>query len=200
MSQKILQDSIARLLRPLVRTLIRYGVSFGDFSEVAKRVFVEVAERDFRLEGRKQTNARIAMLTGVQRKEVARLLALPPLELDELDVQYNRGVRVTGGWRRDADFLDESGKPRALPFEGENGFSELVRRYSGDLPARAVLDELLRVGNVRQDSEGMISLLFDAMHVPTEDKAAQFNIMGNAGCDLFSTIDNTFECAPDDTR
>lgn len=200
MNQKILQDSIAKVLRPLVRILIRHGVSHGDFNEVAKRIFVEIAEKDFRLEGRKQTNARIAMLTGVQRKEVSRLLALPPIELDELDVQYNRGVRVTGGWRRDPDFLDDAGQPGALPFDGENGFTELVRRYSGDLPARAVLDELVRVGNVRQDGKGMISLLSDAMHVPLEDKESQFNIMGNAGSDLFSTIDYNFECAPDDTR
>jgi len=181
---------VARVLRPLVRILLRYGLSYGDFSEVAKRVFVEVAADDFQIPGRKQTNSRIAMLTGIQRKEVGRLLSLSPIEDDALDLQYNRGVRVTSGWRRDETFTDERGRPLPLSFDGDVSFTALVRRFSGDLPARAVLDELLRVGTVRQDDDGVIELLSDGVHTPHEDVEAQVNILGNAGRDIFSTIDH----------
>ncbi|MDP4639981.1 MAG: DUF6502 family protein [Pseudomonadales bacterium] len=188
-----LQSAIARVLRPLVRVLLRHGFSHGDFNEIAKPVFVEVADSDFRLPGRKQTNARVAMLTGIQRKETGRLMALDPVEGDELDQQYNRGVRITAGWRRDSDFLNAAGDPAPLAFDGEAGFSELVRRYSGDLPARAVLDELRRVGTVSQDKDGMITLLPDGVHTPLADVEAQINIMGNAGKDLLSTIDHNLQ-------
>jgi hypothetical protein len=200
MIQQTLQATVARILRPLVRVLIRYGMSYGEFNEVAKRMFVAVAADDFPIEGRKQTNSRIAMLTGIQRKEIARLVSLPEIETDELDMQYNRAVRVTSGWRRDADFRDADGTPMALLFEGDISFSELVRRYSGDLPARAVLDELLRVGTVTVNDDGRFQLVDDGVHVPHQDKEAQVNIMGNAGHDLLSTLDHNFECRADETR
>lgn len=194
-----LQFSIARVLRPLVRILLRYGVSHRDFNEVAKRVFAEVARDDFALPDKPQTKARIAVLTGIQRKEVSRLLALLPIEMDELDLQHNRGVRVTTGWRQDPDFL-ENGEPKALHATGPDGFVELVRRYSGDMPARAVLDELERVGSVERDENGMVTLVDDAGYVPRKDKEAQFNILGSAGRDLFSTIDHNLECQVDEQR
>lgn len=198
MVESALQNTVARLLRPLVRILLRHGISFADFAEVARRVFVEVADEDFRLPGRKQTQSRISMLTGIHRKEVARLQSLPPIETDALDLQYNRGVRVTSGWRRDETFTDVRGRPLALPFDGELSFTELARRYSGDLPARAVLDELLRVGTVLRDGDGLIRLQDDAVHTPHEDTEAQINILGHVGRDVFRTIDhNLTHSAPD---
>lgn len=190
MVENALQTTVARLLRPLVRILIRHGVSFADFSEVAKRVFVEVAHDDFQLPGRKQTQSRVSMLTGIQRKEVARLQSLPAIESDALDLQYNRGVRVTSGWRRDETFTDVRGRPLALPFDGEVSFTELARRFSGDVPARAVLDELLRVGTVTRGDDGLVRLQDDAVHTPHEDLEAQINILGHVGRDMIGTIDH----------
>lgn len=194
-----LQFSIARVLRPLARILLRYGVSYRDFSEVAKRVFVEVARDDFALPEKEQTRARISVLTGIQRKEVSRLLDLLPIAMDELDVQHNRAVRVTTGWRQDPEF-HEDGKPRPLQATGQRDFVELVRRYSGDLPARAVLDELVRVGSVVRHRDGTVTLADDAGYVPHKDRQAQFNILGSAGRDLFSTIDHNLECEADEQR
>ena len=58
------------------------------------------------------------------------------------------------------EFADKRGQPANLPFEGEKGsFSELVRRYSGDVPARAVLDELRRVEVEIESVDGGKSVL-----------------------------------------
>ncbi|MDK1024168.1 MAG: DUF6502 family protein [Gammaproteobacteria bacterium] len=200
MASKTVQTSITKLLRPLVRMLIRTGIPHGEFAEIAKRVYVEIASDDFQIRGRKQTSARISMLTGIQRKEVSRLQKLPVTEPGQLDLEYNRAVRVTGGWRKDRLFLDESGIPRHLPFEGDAGFTGLVRRYSGDLPARAVLDELLRVGTVELDASGLIHLTTPTAHVPHHDQESQYNIMGNTVKDLLSTIDHNFESSSRETR
>jgi hypothetical protein len=64
--------------------------------------------------------------------------------------RYNRATRVLTGWARDADFLDRRGQPRPLEVDGAASFAVLVKRYSGDMPARAVLDELVRVGAVER--------------------------------------------------
>jgi hypothetical protein len=63
-----------RLLKPLVRILIRNSVSFAEFSEIAKDVYVEVASSDFQLPDKNMTQGRIAILTGLTRKEVNRLI------------------------------------------------------------------------------------------------------------------------------
>ncbi|PKM22455.1 MAG: hypothetical protein CVV10_04255, partial [Gammaproteobacteria bacterium HGW-Gammaproteobacteria-14] len=54
--------ALARLLRPIVRVLLHNRVSYATFDQIARQVFVEVADQHFRIEGRKQTNSRIAVV------------------------------------------------------------------------------------------------------------------------------------------
>lgn len=190
-----LSAATARLLRPLVRILLRHGVSFGSFSEVARRVFVEVASRDFAIEGRKQSIARIATLTGLTRKEVSRLLGEGPITDAATAERHNRAARVIGGWLRDTEFCTSTGEPRALTMAGEGSFPMLVKRYSGDMPPRAVLDELLRVGAVEQDAGGRIALRARA-YVPSGSEVDQLHMLGTDVGALIETIDNNL--APDD--
>ena len=67
-------------------------------------------------------------------------------------------VDSVSGWLRDRDFCDAGGQPLALDPEGDLGFAGLVKRHSGDMPTRAVLDELLRVGAVARQPDGLITL------------------------------------------
>src|SRR5512139_3152579 len=144
---KAIAAAVTTLLRPLVRLLLRNGISYRTFSDIAKRVYVTVAAEEFGIPGRKQSKSRISILTGLSRKEVLRVSRLPsPDDLGAVE-RYNRAARVVGGWVRDPRFNPGSGQPMDLPFDGEGTcFGELVRIYSGDAPSRAVLDELLRVG------------------------------------------------------
>ena len=71
--ETVLQRAIQQLLRPLVRLLLRHSVSFAAFGEIARRVYVDVALKDFAIPGRKPSASRVAVLTGLTRKEVQRL-------------------------------------------------------------------------------------------------------------------------------
>jgi hypothetical protein len=155
----IIYCALSSLLRPLVRILLRHNVPFPTFVDLAKRVYVEVALEDFQLPGRKQTVSRAALLTGLSRKEVLRVTRLAPPKDSIAAEQHSRGARVISGWMRDERFLNEERLPADLPFEGEGSFSELVKGYSGDMTARAVLDELLRVAVLERLPEGKIRLL-----------------------------------------
>jgi len=146
---KSLSAAILHLLRPLARVLLRHGVSYGTFADLAKWVFVDVADREFNVSGKKQTTSRVSVLTGLSRKEVARVQAIDAPDDEAIVQQYNRAARVISGWVRDAAFNDFDGNPALLPFEGDKSFASLVKAYSGDMPARAILDELLRVKAVR---------------------------------------------------
>jgi hypothetical protein len=190
---KALTTAILRVLRPLVRILLRHGISYGTFAETAKWVFVDVATEDFAIPGRKQSVSRVSVLTGLSRKEVSRVHQLPRPDDQETIEQHNRAARVVGGWLHDADFADPDGAPAGLDFEdGESSFSELVKRYSGDVPARAVLDELSRVGAVDRDADGRIVLKVRAF-VPQGSEADKLHILGVDAGSLMTTIDHNLD-------
>ena len=186
---KSLSAAILRLLRPLIRILLRNGVSYGTFADLTRWMYVDVAMKEFSIEGRKQSTSRVSVLTGLSRKEVKRMQEISRPEDTERDEKYNRAARVISAWRREREFLDAQGKPSTLSISGPwSTFSEIVRRFSGDVPVRAILDELLRIGAVRQLDNGKIQLRKKA-YVPETSEADKLHILGTDVGHLISTID-----------
>ncbi len=142
---------ITTTLRPLVKLLLRYGVTHTDLTAILRRVYVDVALTDFKLPGRKQSDARIAVLTGLSRKEVKKVRSKELPESPQALMKQNRASWALSAWLRDKSFLDETGNPRSLSVREEDpdSFSVLAKKYCGDVPVRAVLDELIHVGAVR---------------------------------------------------
>lgn len=66
-------SALRRVMRPLVRLMLRKGVTYTMFADLLKEVFVDVAHREFRLDGTVPTDSRVSLLTGVHRKDVRRL-------------------------------------------------------------------------------------------------------------------------------
>jgi hypothetical protein len=185
-----LSAATLRLLRPLVRILLRNNVSHRTFVELAKLVYAEVANAEFGIEGKRQTISRIAILSGLTRKEVQRLLAQPPNTQSIVEEEYHRASRVITGWVRDREFGDGKGHPHPLRMEGKRAsFSALVKRYSGDIPVRAMLDELLRVGAVKQLKDGRTCLLSRG-YIPQKGLVEKLHVLGTDTADLISTIDH----------
>lgn len=151
------------LLGPLVRILLRQGISYAEFSEVAKSAYVEVALKDFKVGGRKATRTRVAVMTGLTRKEVKRVIDEAFKDRYEPNAKFSRVGRVLVGWHTDTDFTGPYGLPLELQYEsaqvGEPTFSELVKRHSGDMSPRSILDELIRVGAVRETEDGWFRVL-----------------------------------------
>ena len=192
-----LAAALARVLRPLFRVVLRNHMSFKAFLDIAKRAYVEVAASEFGIPGKKQSVSRIALLSGLTRKDVQRLLDAQTASDSNAGERYNRAARVVAGWVRDKDFSDTAGNPKALALqEGESAdrasFAELVRRFSGDIPFRAILDELLRVGVVEKLGDGTVQLKTRA-YVPESGDADKLNILGTDVADLVTTIDHNLQ-------
>lgn len=191
---------MTKVLRALFRVLLRHSMSYTAFDELARRAYVEVAMKDFTIDGKKSTISRASILSGLTRKEVRRLLSLADREsMESGGERYNRAVRVLTGWVRDPDFLDAVGEPRTLPMEGPKGFAELVRRHSGDMPARAVLDELHRVGAVEWQDDQHVRLHTHA-YVPSGSTSDKLGILGQDVAALIATIDHNIEHGANDPR
>jgi len=187
-----LHQALFRILRPLTRLLLRNGIPFGEFSELVKRAYVEAALEDFDDGRRKPTDSRAAVMTGLTRKEVKRQREILTGQSSGAgDVLHsNRASRVVSGWVHDAAFQTNGGEPAILSFDGQLSFSELVKRYSGDMPPRAVLDELLRVGVVSVDEESGGLVLQQRAYVPAGDSEEMLQIFGEDVSDLIATIDH----------
>jgi hypothetical protein len=183
----IISSAIARILRPLIRILLKNDIPYGTFSELAKWVYVDVALNEQGIPGRKTTISRASVITGLSRKEVKRLREVSePGDLGAAE-QYNRAARVISGWLQDERFTNGKGEPKELPFEGgDSSFSSLVKAYSGDVPPRAVRDELLRV-SIIDEKNGKLRLLTKG-YIVREGDAEKLSIMGTDVGELLSTL------------
>jgi len=190
---KTLNNAILRLLRPLVQVLLRNGISYHVLADLVRWVYVDVAFKSFGIPGRKQTtSSRVSVITGLSRKEVQRLRELEIPVDEDTPERYNRATRVIGGWIRDPLFFHKDNNTLDLPLEGVVSFTSLVKKYSGDMPVRAVLDELLNIGAVAMLEDGAIKLMTRA-YLPGADEKAKLDILGTDVADLISTINHNLD-------
>ena len=188
-SQDALYAAVFKLLRPLCRALLRNGVPYGAFTDIAKRAYVDVAMNEFEVPGKKPTISRASTITGLSRKEIKRVMSIEETADRDMAARYNRAARVVYGWVHDKAYSDENGQTADLPFEnGSPSFSSLVKAHSGDVPPRAILDELLQVGIVEKTADGNIRLLARA-YIPRHGEAEKLALLGRDVAGLISTMD-----------
>lgn len=189
-----LLEACARLLVPVIRFLLKGGVSWKEFSELSKAVFVQVATEDFGIRGRPTNASRVAILTGLDRREVRRLREELPDPAQAPAGYMTKASQVLDGWHHDPDFLDAAGAPRALQFEsgaGARGFSDLVRKYAPALPAVAMLKELRAASAVEETADGTLQPLTRS-YIPRQMPAEQVRLWSSSIRDLASAVGYNF--------
>jgi Family of unknown function (DUF6502) len=143
-------------LTELALVLLPRGMSPKWFSELARSAFVQAAADIARLRNGRVNHSRVAAQTGLTRADVKRLLkqnAFQSRKRGQTAVE-----RVMDGWLADPEFASRTGQAKKLKIAGHRGsFAHLVKKYGGDVPHRAVLDELRRIAAVT-DSDGAVQL------------------------------------------
>ena len=178
--QAPLLKAVAWLCRPLVRLLIEKGIGYPQLRDLLKRLYVEVADASFRLDGKPPTDSRIHILTGLHRKDIRRLRSGEAGDADTAARTSTLGAAIVSRWLGLPDYRDADGRPRCLPRSSDAGspaFDTLVAEVSKDVRPRAILDELLRQGVVTLDDSGAICLQQSAF-VPAADFGEQAFFMG----------------------
>jgi hypothetical protein len=163
--------ALRRVLRPLVRLMVSRGVTYPYLAELLKGLFVDVADKEFRIGPKAPTDSRVSLVTGVHRKDVSRLRQELDASTETVPSVVSLGAQLVAVWMGSERYLDEAGKPRPLPrFISEGGdvsFEALVASVNSDIRSRVVLDEWLRLGVVRFDDERRVCLNAEAF-VPAE--------------------------------
>jgi len=148
------------VLRPMARILLRFGIGFREFSEIAKTAFVDVATSDYGLRGRPTNISRVAVMTGLTRKEVRRLRDKIESGEETLVIKATPLSEVLHRWHSEDEFLNTDSRPKPLPFTGDySSFSSLVKRFGGDIPPGALRTELKRVGAIQERDDGVLELI-----------------------------------------
>lgn len=197
--QQTLNEALRKILSALIRTLLRNGMAYGEFDQIARKCFVDVAYRDFSSPQKKQTVSNVAILTGLNRKEVKKLHELDIDQSASSIKQYNRSIRVIGGWINDPAYLRVDGVPKDLEYEGEDSFSSLVRKYSGDMPVAAMQKALINSTNITVTDDSKVRLLSHA-YLPSDDPVEKLTILGTDTQELIETINHNITAPIEDLR
>jgi Family of unknown function (DUF6502) len=143
---------LQRLLTELAFVLLPRGMTPKRFGELARSAFVQVAADASKRQNGRVNHSRVAAQTGLSRSDVKRLLSRSVI--DSVRADQTPVARVITGWRTDRKFADSDGKPRRLRISGSSiSFTSLVKKYGGDIPHRAVLDEMLRIRAVIEEND-----------------------------------------------
>lgn len=193
----ILNRSVYTIVRSLATMFLKRGMSYAVFSELARAAYIDAAT-EFELDGRKLSDSRISVITGLSRKEVKRLKSFEPQDVPAEDLRHNRAVRVITAWAREQKYLNSKGKPRLLPVSGESpSLHELVTEFGGGVPTRAVIDELCRVGAIIESKKGYWRLENPA-YLPKDSDTAAMNILGVDVPLLIKTINHNLDVEPEE--
>jgi hypothetical protein len=189
----------ASTLRPLVKRLLASGVPFGRLEARLRELFVEVAETELALPARRQTDSRVSLLTGINRKEVRRIRSAERGQPAPSSFSMNYASSLISRWLTDPQTVDRAGRPRPLPYQAERGpsFMKLARKVTADLAPRVLLDEVVRSGAAELRPGNLVVLKSDA-YVPKREPAEKLQILGEDPPELIETIlRNIFSESPE---
>ena len=197
--------AFASMLRPIIRLCLRHEVTNAELAELVRLTYVQVAYERYSIPEVDMSISRAAVLTGLSRKEVRRLLEA--LQHNNLLVRQspNKAQSVSHGWMSDDEFTDSNGLPLTLPItqkkDGKEvgSFVALVKRYSSDVTYGAILDELNHIGVTEQPNEDTVTLINYA-YVPHEDDIDQVRVVSTCVSDLFDTALHNMDADVSDKR
>lgn len=176
--------ALPKLLKPLAKYSIRFGLQFQEIAEQLKKALVDAAVVSLSGEGVNSNISRITLMTGVHRKDVARLIndIEKPVETASLL------SRVIGQWRQDPKYQNKLGKPKVLPVQEKDGesFFDLVSSISRELNPATVLSELVRTGAVKKTALGV--QLTAPVYVPMGNVKEGLQMLGADADDLFDAV------------
>jgi hypothetical protein len=194
-TQAALVKAVSMLCKPLIRLLIEKGITFPQFRELMKELYVEVADEQFSLDDKKPSDSRIFVLTGIHRKDIKRIRLQNEQENQQITSSASLSGEIIARWNSMPEYLDDKGKPRQLLKSGkgnEAGFDHLVSSVSKDVRSRVILEEWLRLNIIRLKDDYVV-LNKSAFVTNKEFKEMAYYLGHNVHDHLASCVSNILE-------
>ena len=188
-------DAAMALLEPLAGLLISRQLRYAQAEELLKAAFVQASARAYAAQGKVPTISTVSVATGIRRPEVKRVLQQSPRQSAR---QPSPAAQARLRWATEPAYLDAAGQPRRLPRTAPAGapsFARLAAAVSRDMHARALLDDMLRIGAVEED--GDFVTLRHREYQPPQDEDERLRIAGvNVGDHLSAVLMNLLSSPP----
>jgi hypothetical protein len=172
-------SAIAHCLRPIARLCIHFGIDYRNLSEMMKVAFVTVAKEEFKVGGKSQTDSRIALLTGVHRKDVRRLLGRAPEKTNSR--QQGLVANLIAQWLGTPELIDEKGEAKPIPrnphADYKFSFISIASPLTNDIHPRALMDECINRGIIKIDDDDMVHLIVESL-IPADDLDEKAHFFG----------------------
>ena len=193
--QRATLDAALAMLEPLAGLLLSRQLRYAQAEDLLKAAFVQASARAFVAQGKLPTVSTLSVATGIRRREIKRLLEIP---VEPSARKPSAAGQARLRWATDAHYLDAAGQPRRLPRTapaGEPSFAALAATVSKDIHARALLDEMLRIGAVEEDGEFVT--LRQREYQPSRNEDEAMRIAGaNVGDHLSAVLMNLLSNPP----
>lgn len=196
--EQIIAKALTKMLKPLVRLLIHQNITYTGFLNLLKTTYVEVAEESGAIAGKRLTDSRISLITGVHRGDVKRIRAEAITEPSEKEVKAGLSAQVMSIWAGHQAYLNSRGEPTTLyryAQDGSPSFEELVLSVSKDKHPRSILDEWIHHGLVElfeTDHKEQIALT-EKGYVPEADFEEKLFFAGKNIGDHLSVVAHNLE-------
>lgn len=171
------------ILRPLARLAIRKGWLFPVVEQRLRHAYVKGAVS---LNEGAATDSRISVMTGLQRRDIARLKG----EAAEPQNQRQPLAEIIALWWDDPTY-----DPEGIPIQGDGeSFSTLARRVRQDVHPRTFLDVLIENGAVEESGGKVVLKARSYQPLPgSEDQLAY--LADNVGDHLATAVSNVVDGA-----
>jgi len=195
--QATLLHACRALLKPVASFLLKCGMTWREFADISKSVFVEAAGADYGIKGRPTNVSRVSLLTGISRKEIKRQREMLEQLTETPTGKSSDATRVLSGWHQDSAFCDTDERPKVLPLEDKGAsFAELCRRYAGDIPMTTMLKEFKRTGAVVENEPGQVTVK-QRYYMPTQFDPQWILSAGSAFADLGDNVNHNLTAGGD---
>jgi hypothetical protein len=179
--------ALTRVVDPLVDLMFDAGITVREFTKLVRERAVRTAAHRVAKEGARASKSRVAIVTGLPRSEVARIL-----RADDLSAKRRLGQhpasKVLAAWYDNPRFLRMDGDPAVLPIFGKRrSFERLVAMASGGIPVRAMLDQLTQINAVEVLS-GQRVRAKSRVPIFTGMTSSAIAIIGERAGDLLETL------------
>jgi Family of unknown function (DUF6502) len=186
--------ALKRVVDPLVDLMFDAGVTVHEFSQLMRERAVRTAAKRVSKKSGRDSNSRVAIITGLPRTEVARIL-----RSDDSSSRKRLGQhparRVLAAWFDNPKFLAPNGDPAVLPIFGKRGsFEQLVASHSGGIPVRAMLDELTQIDAVERLPDQRVKAK-SRVPILTGLTGGAITVIGERTRDLLDTLTNNLRRA-----
>jgi len=180
--------ALASMLQPLAGFVLDSGLSVRELEGLFRTAAVlTVAQRQRASQNRVNISG-IAAATGIPRAEISQILRAPKRQTQAKLSTQTPINRILAAWHEEPGYQKPNGKPAELKLFGAHpSFECLVKKHGGGLPARAILDELVRVGAASVlDTEKALAKSFAAIGSQLSPRA--IHVFAEEALHLFSVL------------